>query len=336
MPFNSRLICLGLMMLSVVFLGSTTAVAASSPQSLTIRVAPGSAISTLAAGIAEFRRRYRGEAEVRIAVAPGVYRNETVVLDPFAPSIRQIVIAGSGKTPDQTIFDGSMVAPSSLPKSWLSIKAQYGRPSNVIIENITVRNYRQAIIFYGSKQNAAKWNGGNIVRNMSFRNIGVFGNNPGKSFSAIILVNSRNNIISNNYFFNIENVNSCRGMHSIYLRSMSSNNRIENNIFEKGCGDQIKFRDASNNNIVSDNTFINQSGFALAVDSYCVKGREGCATTECPSKGNSVLRSRVKSTDPTLAAPSTVRTVGPAAQQHCEASFSPRLSGKQTLLERIN
>ncbi len=335
MPSLSRLICFGLIIIATTSSGLPVN-AASSPQSLTIRVAPGSAISTLAAGIAEFRRRYRDEAEVRITVAPGVYRNETVTLDPFSPKIQKIIIAGSGKAADQTIFDGSAVAPSALPKSWMSIKAQYGRPSNVIIENMTVRNYRQALIFYGSKQNAAKWNGGNIVRNMVFKNIGVFGKNAGKTFSAIMLVNSRNNIISKNRFFNIENVNSCRGMHSIYLRAMSSNNRIENNIFEKGCGDQIKFRDASNNNIVSDNIFINQSGFALAVDSYCIKGREGCATTECPSKGNRVVRSRVQSATRMGAAPSTVRTVGPATQQHCDGSRSPRLLGSQTILEHNN
>ncbi len=134
-------------------------------------------------------------------------------------------------------------------------------------------------------------NSENVIRNDILRNIGQIAFPSGKPSTAVIrLVNSKHNQIVNNRFINIQNLTGCSALHSIYMAHYSSNNLIEGNTFESGCGATVKARDASNSNIIRDNRFVGQAD-TLFLDSYCDKDkREDCtkATAECPSWGNQV------------------------------------------------
>ncbi|PSJ65363.1 NosD domain-containing protein [Kumtagia ephedrae] len=289
---------------------------------LVVRLSPDGPVFSLAEAIATVERQYQGQPHVRILVEPGLYQDNTAILELSSPSIRSYTIVAENGA---AVFDGSGTVLRTRDFTWLALRGQHGQATNVTIKGLTIRNYRQAILLYGSKHNYERWNGFNTISSNKFERIGLFIDLPIKSYSAIMLINSRNNLISDNTFTDVKNYNYCRGMHSIYLRTYSSWNMIRDNVFNIGCGDPIKFRDSSNYNLVIGNRFESQAGPGLVVDSYCVSKEGACRTVECPSFGNVVENSIVDSAGDGEIVPHLTRTVGPSSLSHCPTPDAVRL-----------
>ena len=174
-------------------------------------------------------------------------------------------------------------------RSWLVLESASGTPSRLTVENIEVTNYVTAISLNGQRASISASNSENIIQNNIFRNIGQISFPEGKpSTAAVRLVNSRSNRIIQNKFINIRNNVGCGALHSIYIAHYSSDNLIEGNVFDGGCGATIKTRDASNSNVIRNNRFFDQSE-PVFLDSFCDKdSRDDCTkeTSECPSWGN--------------------------------------------------
>jgi nitrous oxidase accessory protein NosD len=159
----------------------------------------------------------------------------------------------------------------------------------LVVRGFEVRNHRMAIAYLGERGAAPSSTSHTRIEENLFENIGQQRADVKPAFAAITLVNSRSNQISRNTFRNITNIDDCGGLHAIYLASGSSDNRVEDNVFDGGCGDTIKTRDRSNGNLIRGNTFRNQTGLALYVDSFCDRRKvAACAkgAQECASWGN--------------------------------------------------
>jgi len=83
----------------------------------------------------------------------------------------------------------------------------------------------------------------------------------------------------------------CSLLHAIYLAHNSTDNIIDGNSFDSGCGDAIRFRDSSHRNIVKNNIFRDFWDKSAISDWYCDgKTRVDCTkyNGECPSLNNVV------------------------------------------------
>lgn len=249
----------------------------------------------------------------RIVVAPGQYKAQVTVVEDL-PDEKPLVIAGARG--DRPVFDGN-----GRGRAWLTLKSATGKPTRLSIEGLEIRNYVTAISLNGERTSPGAWNAENVIRNNIIRDIGQIAFPSGKpSTAAVRLVNSRNNQIVNNHFINIENITGCGALHAIYMAHHSSNNLIEGNTFENGCGATVKARDASNSNIIRNNRFIGQKE-TLFLDSYCDKdNRDDCAkdSTECPSWGNQVQDNSAQDMGP-RARKAPTATKGPDSATGCPA-----------------
>jgi hypothetical protein len=232
-----------------------------------------------------FLQTIQGMSKRKIVIFPGNYLEQTIVVGDI-PNEKPLVISGLIRSGLRPIFDGHG---SSKGRSWLALESSSGKPSRLTIENIEVVNYVTAISLNGQRGSINASNSENIIRNNIFRNIGQISFPTGKpSTAAVRLVNSRGNQIIENQFINIRNNVGCGALHSIYIAHYSSDNLIEGNIFDGGCGATIKTRDTSGSNMIRGNRFLDQSE-PVFLDSFCDKdSREDCTkeTSECPSWGN--------------------------------------------------
>lgn len=219
----------------------------------------------------------------RVVVLQGSYLAQVVAIDKLPDTLPLVISAARGERP---VFDGN-----GRGGAWLALNVAAGKPTRLTIEGLEVRNYVTAISFNGDRSSIENFNSENVVRNNVFRNIGQVALPSGKpSTAGIRLVNSRSNQIVKNQFLNIRNLTSCGLLHAIYIAHNSSNNLIEGNTFDGGCGATVKTRDASNSNQIVNNRFLDQSEW-LFLDRYCDKdARDDCTkeTSECPSWGNRV------------------------------------------------
>ncbi|MBE2241746.1 MAG: right-handed parallel beta-helix repeat-containing protein [Burkholderiaceae bacterium] len=218
----------------------------------------------------------------RILVLPGHYVGQFAVIEDLSDGIPLVIAAAKGGRP---VFDGN-----GEGRTWLVLKSSTGKPTRVTIEGLEVTNYVTAISLNGDRDSERASNSENIVRGNVFRKIGQIAYPSGNPSTAVIrLVNSKHNTIIQNHFVDIRNITRCSKLHAIYMAHYSSNNLIEHNTFERGCGATLKTRDASNDNVIRNNRFIEQRD-SLLVDSFCDKNVRGedCTkkTNECPSWGN--------------------------------------------------
>lgn len=226
--------------------------------------------------------------EFKIVVGAGIYFAQSVIINDLPAGAKLTITA---RNSDRPIFDGTGRA-----KTWLSLKSGQGRPTNLIVQGLEIRNYLTAISITGNRSSPNLWNGENVISDNVFVNIGQIAMplEP-PSTAAIRLVNSRNNVIVGNFFKGIRNNKNCGALHAIYMAHHSSGNLIEGNTFDDGCGATIKVRDDSNFNIIRSNNFIGQEG-AIFHDWYCNKEtRMDCTkkTGECPSLGNKIVENTV-------------------------------------------
>jgi hypothetical protein len=256
--------------------------------------------------------------KVKILVGEGVYLKQSAVTQGLSDGgVLEIRPLDANKPRPK--FDGGGVG-----DTWLRIKIARGFPSKIGVYGLEIVNFETAISIDGSRNDKNMWNGENIIRNNIFMNIGQIARDGAKpSTAAIRLVNSDRNIIFRNKFINIRNSERCSLLHAIYVAHDSTDNVIESNIFDSGCGDAIRFRDSSHRNIVKDNTFRDAWDKAPVSDWYCDGGnREDCTKSagECPSLNNVVDSNKI-STRRGNSVPQTL-TYGPDLSLHCPKAVS--------------
>lgn len=222
--------------------------------------------------------------DMAIVVGPGIYRGQTLELDD--KTMRgKLTIAGASPVPaEYPAFYGRGNG------TWLRYDGSTGRDTGLTIRNLRIVDYGTAITLNGNREDPAGFNRGTVIANNVFARIGST-SGKGKSTAALRFVNSRDNIIENNYFRSIRNypVSSCPGLHAMYVAHFSSGNRIERNKFEDFCGSAVKLRDASGDTVLVNNSFATADRAAAIEEWFCDLGKtEECTkkTGECPSIGN--------------------------------------------------
>lgn len=235
---------------------------------------------TLQEALVAARARYSGQKKVTVRVSPGTYYGQTATLSWFLPEDTELIIQAGGRG---VTFKGN---PASSD-TWLLVRSNLGRATRLSIVGMRIEHYRTAIYLRGGRDQN-KWNGYATIEGNEFYNIGQMTESQTVSYAVVALFNSRHNMIRNNAFVNFYNVRDCAALHAIYLYRLSSDNAIYNNTFSDTCSVPIKFRDFSNTNLVSGNSFLRISGPALGTESFCDRRRQQCDydDQECPSWGN--------------------------------------------------
>lgn len=215
------------------------------------------------------------DQDVQVRVGPGVYRDQQVVWT-FSMPEHTITFMPLFDDKVRPVFDGD----GTNGATWFRLNHSSGQPTNLVFHYIRVENYATAIDFHGNRNSEDGHNGSNRIYGSYFRGIGE------NTTAAVRLVNSRNNQIINNHFINILSSSNCGRLHAIYIAHMSSGNEILRNRFQNSCGDPVRIRDYSNNNIVNDNEFIEVGQNAAYTEWFCDHDTNDRCTkpsAECPS-----------------------------------------------------
>jgi hypothetical protein len=137
---------------------------------------------------------------------------------------------------------------------------------------------------------------GNTVYGMIFRKLGSKHVRGGVGYGAIDLVNSRDNVIQDNSFANLENVGAPGEMaliHGVYLSHHSSDNSISGNHFYRISGDPVRTRNSSNENKIYDNIFEKTGSNAYFSDWFAGRARAYGGGGECVSSENTFYNNRL-------------------------------------------
>ncbi len=241
------------------------------------------AVTTLARSLELALAEPVSEGETtRIVIAPGIYRDQSVELR--ADRLRNpLVITGLSQEPSEFpafLGNGAPV--------WLEVSASSGQDTGLTIQNLRIVEYGTAITLNGNRDDPARFNSGTTITGNVFSRIGTLADGSA-STAAVRMVNSRNNIVSGNYFLTIRSPDQCEALHALYLAHFSSGNRIENNSFDDFCGSAIKLRDRSNDNAIRANRFANGKKIPIIEEWFCDREKTSACTKpsgECPSTGN--------------------------------------------------
>lgn len=222
--------------------------------------------------------------DMAIVVAPGIYRNQTLLLTDKTIRGKLTISGTSPVAADYPAFYGKGNG------TWLRYDGAAGRDTGLTIRNLRIVDYGTAITLNGNRDDPGGFNRGTVISDNVFARIGST-SGKGKSTAALRLVNSRDNVITNNYFRTIRNypVSSCPGLHAMYVAHSSSGNKIERNKFEDFCGSAIKLRDGSGDNQLVRNSFKTADKAAAIEEWFCDLSKTAeCTkkTGECPSTGN--------------------------------------------------
>jgi hypothetical protein len=233
-------------------------------------------------------------ADVRVLIAPGTYRGQEVRWT-YVNHDFQIRFEPLDRRGGRPVFDGCSKEGGRAGQcggaTWFILAHQSGKPTNLVFDSLRIQNYQTAISFNGNRNAIHTSNGRNIIRNCYFYRIGDISDpeNIRPSTAAVRLVNSKENIIENNDFIDIINVNRGGLLHAIYLAHHADSNRIDNNRFINHSGDAVRVRDFSNGNVITRNRFEKAGTGGAYSEWYCDHdARSDCtkATPECPSWEN--------------------------------------------------
>ncbi len=212
-------------------------------------------------------------AKIQILVAPGTYLHQSVNWNVTHPATRiSIQALDPNRRP---VFDGRR-GRRVKSGTFFYTRKRNGR-TNITIRNLVIQNYRAALNFHGNQRDYTRFNSHNRILSNLFLNIGdKYWDRPSKpGFAAIHLTNSRNNLVRNNVFLNIENfdnpdtlMNESGLVHAIYLAHFAEENVIDRNSFINVSGQAVKIRNFSNFNKFTNNTF-NRTGKAAFQDWAC-------------------------------------------------------------------
>ena len=236
-----------------------------------------------------------GATNITIEVGEGTYKGQSASIAALSDDVR--IVIRPHPSGSKAVFDGG-----GKGGAWLLVRPPAG--GGISIRDLEISNYVTAISLAGSRgsdeEPAQPVEGVEIAGN-HFTRIGQFAFPRGKPSTAVLrLVNADKTRIVGNRFFDTGNVNSCELLHAIYIAHDSTENLIEANNFEKSCGDSIRIRDRSNDNVIRGNTFIDAWAVAPISDWFCNNSlRKLCANhrTECPSVGNVLGGNKVVARD---------------------------------------
>jgi hypothetical protein len=235
-----------------------------------------------------------GTKQANVIVAPGRYKGQRFMTRGSINNVPILITSGSG---ERAIFDGD-----EKGGTWMTLKPRGGNSSNIKIRRITVTNYETAIDVQGNRNNLNIWAGGLEIRDSKFSDIGdIARTDAPPSTAAIRLVNSDRNVIVGNQFVRIQNKKLCGLLHALYIAHGSTENLIEDNTFEDSCGDAVRFRDGSGDNIVRSNLFFDSWSRSPVSDWFCnpadrkERGGKECTKEagECPSYNNLIENNKV-------------------------------------------
>jgi len=247
-----------------------------------------------------FLEENRPDANVRVLIAPGTYREQTVVWTYVRPRF-SISFEPADRQADRPVFDGCAEggeAGACGGGTWFILNHSSGQPTNLVFDSLRIQNYQTAISFNGNRSSISRSNGNNIIRNCYFYRIGNVFNpeNVRPSTAAVRFVNSKENLVENNEFVDIINVGREAALHALYLAHHADSNRIDNNLFKNHTGDAVRVRDFSNGNVITRNTYIRAGIGGAYSEWYCDHdARTDCtkATPECPSWENVFRNNRI-------------------------------------------
>jgi hypothetical protein len=219
----------------------------------------------------------RNVTSIRFLIHKGTYNKQAATLHPKPGIHYEFTSAANGD--HLPIFDGHQ-----QPLTWLKIISTNGFDSGVSISRLNIKNYATAISIEGDREDTKKFNAENKIFNMRFENIGQTSLKSSPSTAAVRLVNSRANEIRDNQFINIQNIQQCGLLHSIYLAHHSSDNLIQHNSFINFCGSPIRTRDDSNRNTARFNSFTHIQSEQLMDQWFCDKDQRQDCTKQQPEQ----------------------------------------------------
>ena len=219
--------------------------------------------------------------DVEVHISPGLYVDQSVRWT-FTNG-RVITFMPLNGSTERPVFDGGG------GDIWFTLAVANGTRTNLSFRYLKVQNYNTAMVFKGNRNSFGAFNAGNHLYGMYFYRIGGRYSRDGSSTAAVAFENSRDNLVANSHFINVENFTADAGqLHALYLAHYANGNLIERNRFAYVSGDPVRTRDASNYNRVFANVFIRTGTKAHYSDWYCEASRSDCTklTRECPSQGN--------------------------------------------------
>lgn len=245
---------------------------------------PEAGMPTLQAALDLAQKRFRGgQDDITIVVLPGRYLGQQAKTS-GAGKGHHLTITTRGRN-RRAVFDGAGEA-----ETWLTIAGRVGEPANLTIAALDIANYATAITMNGSRDALDNVVSHVVIKENTFEKTGqVSAGRKAPSTAVLRLVNGDDNQIIGNRFLHFRNAEKCTLLHAIYIAHNSTGNLIKDNYFEDGCGDAIRFRDASSNNRVEGNKFVDAWEAAPITDWYCdSSSRSDCTklTPECPSLNN--------------------------------------------------
>lgn len=260
-----------------------------------------------------------GAARAEVWVAPGVYRAQRADI-PAVPSGKTLVLQASPGAA-RPVFDGA-----GTGGLWLLVRGGGRQSGTLLVAGFEVARYAMALNLAGNRERLDRSVSHVTIRGNVFRQIGQTAQPSGEpSTAAIRLVNGDSNTIEGNRFSQIQNLQRCRLLHSIYAAHGSTGNRIEGNFFTDTCGNPVHFRDRSGNNRVVNNSFQDAWADAPVSDWYCDGSlRDDCTKVsgECPSFDNQLEGNRVLSGS--RAVPPLTSAYGADVTATCPAQGSGR------------
>ncbi|WP_081955256.1 right-handed parallel beta-helix repeat-containing protein [Achromobacter sp. RTa] len=212
-----------------------------------------------------------GHDEIRVLLAPGIYRGQGVEWRTFPGIWIRFLPLAQGKT---VVFDGRGGAQSFFFKGEPPAPQRGSSPVSMKLEfnGITIRNYCEGISLRSWADDVRQPGGRDVViRHNTFENIGskydpvLRKKLPrGQCTAALRLQGVGHGRVEDNSFKNIinlpKNQTGSRSygstlLHAIYISNMSRDNVILRNRFENFSGDAIRIRDASDRNKIAENVF---------------------------------------------------------------------------------
>lgn len=145
----------------------------------------------------------------------------------------------------------------------------------------------------------SKGHNGNVVSRMEISRIGTrcAGINDTGGYAAMILTNSRNNSIVDNYFHNFHDGKG--RVHGLYITHFSQRNQVLRNRFHTVTGQGLKIRDRSDYQRFEGNRFTKTGWTAFYFDQFCdlqcLKESGANKPRECASYGNEFVDNHLES-----------------------------------------
>ena len=150
---------------------------------------------------------------------------------------KDITIRPAPGQADLPTFDRCRPTGCGERRRFVTVAGSSGENTRIHFRALRVQNYWEGISFSGSSTELDGWNGGNSVKDCVFEKMGnkYIEDNDG-AYATVRLQMSRNNVLTGNRFYKIENTNGGKVkdtyLHAFYIAYKSSHNLIKGNVFE--------------------------------------------------------------------------------------------------------